>query len=361
MPRRRPLTPLSPNERPGSELSFARKNVVYGRGLAGQSADEIAEVESLPKSTVQSVLKRGQQRGHLNNLARSGRPKETSVRDERKVLRIARRMPQITYSRLREEAGLDISRSSYYRILRRHGISNWIAKRRPHLTEDHARLRLKFARRWIHLTEAEWSTFIFSDECSVERGKGKKRVWSFSTPAQKWDKDKVQTFSKSKTTSVMVWAGIAGNLPRTELIIMTRDPTAKKNGYTTKSYIQALEEGLLPVYDGQTFMQDNASIHTAHAARAWFEEQGIYVLPDWPPYSPDLNPIEHLWFHLKNAVYDVVPHLDTITGVTLTHTLEEALPKAWDLVKSEIIQEGVKSMPRRLQAVIDAEGWHTKY
>jgi transposase len=39
-------------------------------------------------------------------------------------------------------------------------------------------------------------------------------------------------------------------------------------------------------------MQDNASIHTAHKVKDWFEENGIQTT-DWPPYSPDLNPIEH--------------------------------------------------------------------
>jgi transposase len=40
------------------------------------------------------------------------------------------------------------------------------------------------------------------------------------------------------------------------------------------------------------FMQDNAPIHTAHIIKDWLEEMAIEVL-EWPPYSPDLNPIEH--------------------------------------------------------------------
>jgi transposase len=40
------------------------------------------------------------------------------------------------------------------------------------------------------------------------------------------------------------------------------------------------------------FMQDNASIHTAHKVKDWFEENGIQTT-NWPPYSPDLNPIKH--------------------------------------------------------------------
>jgi transposase len=41
------------------------------------------------------------------------------------------------------------------------------------------------------------------------------------------------------------------------------------------------------------FMQNNAHIHTAKKVKKWFEDEGIPVM-EWPPYSPDLNPIEHL-------------------------------------------------------------------
>ena len=40
-------------------------------------------------------------------------------------------------------------------------------------------------------------------------------------------------------------------------------------------------------------MQDNASIHTAKKVKDWFKDMAI-PLVDWPPYSPDLNPIEQV-------------------------------------------------------------------
>ncbi len=43
------------------------------------------------------------------------------------------------------------------------------------------------------------------------------------------------------------------------------------------------------------FMHDNAPIYTARLVKNWLEEQAFEVMI-WPLYSPNLNPIENLWF-----------------------------------------------------------------
>jgi len=116
------------------------------------------------------------------------------------------------------------------------------------------------------------------------------------------------------------------------------------------------------MYNSELFMQDNASIHTAHAVKAWFNNNSLYCLISWPPYSLDLNPMEHLWPRLKELIYKLDPELDSITNKeTQKDCLCQVLPRAWEQILVETIEACFGSMRSRLQAVIDAGGWHTKY
>jgi hypothetical protein len=162
--------------------------------------------------------------------------------------------------------------------------SQWIAEKTPHLTDQHRRERLAFC---LANRNRDWSRVIFPDECSVEQGKGKKRSWVWGDPRHKWDHDMIETFSKGKQACAMVWGAICEAFTGSasyQLVVMKMNLTAKNNGYTAWAYQEALIGGLLPEYRKvHTFVQDNASIHTAGITRIWLRDHFIPILLNWPP------------------------------------------------------------------------------
>ena len=89
-------------------------------------------------------------------------------------------------------------------MLRKYHIKKWLAAQRPALTAEHAQRRLAFAQKHRDWSTEEWKSIIFSDECSIERGAGKRRPWVFRMPGQKYDKDKIDPKSKGKDISIIV-------------------------------------------------------------------------------------------------------------------------------------------------------------
>jgi hypothetical protein len=123
-----------------------------------------------------------------------------------------------------------------------------------------------------------FKTITYSDEVSAERGQGNRRIWVFRTPTQKRDHDMIEEVDIQKRMVQMFWA-CGWYYGRPELIAMDRDPQAPRNGYSARSYIWAVEEGLLPILAEDTIYQmDNAPIHTAHETRLWLEAMEVEVI-----------------------------------------------------------------------------------
>ncbi len=159
----------------------------------------------------------------------------------------------------------------------------------------------------------------------------------------------------------MFWAAF-GHGARTDLVAMEGDPESARGGVTARRYVNVLEEHLQSVMNADSiFMHDNAPIHTARLVKNWLEEQAFEVMI-WPPYSPDLNPIENLWFRLKEAIYRRCPELLTMRGkeVVLERLIKEA-QLAWDELADSELERLSDTMPNRVRAVLNADGWYTKY
>ncbi len=107
-----------------------------------------------------------------------------------------------------------------------------------------------------------------------------------------------------------------------------------------------------PSSDGH-FQQDNAPCYKAQIISDWFlEHDNKFTLLKWPPQSPDLNPIEHLWDMMEREIHiiDMQP--------TNLQQLRDAIMSIWTNISEECFQQ---FMPRRIKAVLKAKGGPIRY
>ena len=107
------------------------------------------------------------------------------------------------------------------------------------------------------------------------------------------------------------------------------------------------------------FMQDNASPHKAAFTRESLRVKNIEPI-NWPPYSPDLNPIEAVWSEMKDYIENQYPELEDGRERSSAE-LRIFILEAWDSISHKSLQHLIGSMPARCQAVIVAGGGATRY
>jgi hypothetical protein len=216
----------------------------------------------LPSSIIKTTLERASERSNQQFKPRVERPSILTPYTRRLILRLVRAIPKIKYSEICTQTQLEVSKSTFYRLLKKEGIKNWIAKVRSFLSPESAAKRFQWGKDHENWIQDQWKLIIFSDKLSVERGRGAALYWVFQTPDQKWDKDFITIKNCGKDISVMVWSAIwVGE--RSDIVIMDRDEESKRGGYSANSYIQVLDAQILTIYKPEIiFMQDNAPIHT---------------------------------------------------------------------------------------------------
>ena len=109
----------------------------------------------------------------------------------------------------------------------------------------------------------------------------------------------------------------------------------------------------LKMFHGQSFVfqQDRAPAHTANINQAWLQQNiPEFIRKDeWPPYSPDLNPMDF-------SIWSILETKACANSHSSIESLKRSLTRAWEQIPQETMRAAVEAFPRRLRAVIQKKG-----
>ncbi|UYV84223.1 hypothetical protein LAZ67_X001577 [Cordylochernes scorpioides] len=266
-------TPISTVSRPRRKIRAHYKHMSEfetGRAIglkeAGWSNRLIARHLCGSDAAIRRCWQKWVNNGSMQRQDGSGRPRATTEREDRAIVRMAVAAPESTLSTIQRVTGTQVSKMTINRRPRAESKSS------PTVTMPTPHTR---------------ATTIFSDEsrfllCPDDR---RKRVWR--RPGQRVDPGLTVEHHTGPQQGVMVWSTISFD-SRTPLVVIPGTLTAQR-------YVDdILRPVLLPFlsyHPGLTFQQDNARPHTARVTMDCL--QSCRNL-SWPARSPDLSPIEHI-------------------------------------------------------------------
>jgi hypothetical protein len=299
--------PLMPKCLGSRETTPQLRKSICEQATQGQPLSQIAVQFHLPLRTVQSIVKRGAERGHNKNKPRTGRPCKIGNRGlqhlKLNILRDRRQSLQNITSDVNPVLPSPVHPTTVQRALKTGlDMCRRIAAKKPFLKPDHIRKRKEWAKEAVKLTREDWVRIIWTDESSVEVGKQSRQCMVWRKPGERYREECLVPTFKSGRQSVMVWGCISYNM-RGPLV---RIPSGMRkgvdyvdlilNGPLWDVYLEQCEEkGIVKV------MEDGAPTHRSKAAESFRSQNSLETFPH-PAQSPDMNPIEHVWKQLKVLV-----------------------------------------------------------
>ncbi|GFW78788.1 transposable element Tcb1 transposase [Trichonephila clavipes] len=292
-----------------------RKKLVTKLSNEGKSQLNIAKVVGRSVNCIQKILQKFKKTGMLSNNEGRGRKKIMNSITERTVIHQVKIDPKISAPKIAASTSNTLGRS--------------VSAETP---------------------QQFWNEVIFSDESKFNIfGSDGRRMVSRKPNTSHHPKHTIPTV-KHGGGSVMVWGCMAASGVGKLVFI---DGIMHKMAYLNilqNNFKESADK--LGLGSNFIFQQDNDPKHTAFVVEEWLLYHCRNQL-NTLPQSPDLNVIDHLWSHLERAVQK--------HQITSKEQLKSVLQEEWLNIAPETTRHLMESMPRRLEAVISAKGYATKY
>ncbi|KFM66449.1 Transposable element Tcb1 transposase, partial [Stegodyphus mimosarum] len=235
--------------------------------------------------------------------------------------------------------GRQVSRFTVARRLHKGGLFARRPERCLPLKVGHRRHCLQWCREHKSWTTDEWIRVLFTDKSRFSTRSDSQRVLIWREGDTRFYPSNIKERHRNGGPEVIVWGGIMLN-GRTELQVFDR------GSVTGDRYCEEVLLPLVRLFRGAIgpdliFMDDNARTPRTLTVEELLESGDITRM-DWPAYSPDLNPIEHVWDTLGRRI------AARLHPPEITQQLKQMLIEEWALLPQEILHQLVLSMRRRI-------------
>lgn len=306
-----------------------------------------------------------QKTGTLNDSPRKGRPRLLNPSQVASLVKLTEQQDSVPAALAELQKKGRIPRSVSVKTARRavkHHLEQKAPRIRPVLTDTAKAKRLAFCRR---RHDAKRIVAVDSTIITAAGSPSRHKVWTKigSTPVE---------YKVRKGQQLHVYAGIT-RYGATDLVRVTGTTglaprftkpggVEKFRGVGAKEFQHVLKRHLFPkakqLLRGKAkgppiFLLDGAPAHRAAATTNFMRTRKILCLKDWPPNSPDLNPIENLWAWLKRQVKAKNPKKAA--------AIWREAGAAWREVDAARCRKYMRSFNRRKLVCISKDGSYTGY
>ncbi|KFM72689.1 Transposable element Tcb1 transposase, partial [Stegodyphus mimosarum] len=214
------------------------------------------------------------------------------------------------------------------------------------LTATHCRLRLAWCREQALWTPQQWACVMFSDQSRFSLQSDSRRTFIWRAPGTRYHQENINERHRYGGAGELVWGGI--------ILVSRTDLHIQIGTMTSQIYRDVILEQHVRLFRGAmgaqfVFMDDNARPHRANIVSECLQSEDITHM-DWPAFSLDLNPVQHVWDMLGRRVAALQP------PPTCLPELQRALLFEWCNIPQDLVDNLILSMPRRCTDCIASSG-----